>query len=173
MTLVAQEGKEYLNYFLFALKTTETKRQYSRNLKLFFDFDLNQNLSLNEQADVFVKKSLNDINWTTRYFIEFFKYQIENRVDTNQITSATLKNYFKAAKLFCVMNDIILNWFKITKGFPKIKYYSDDRAPTLEEISNLVEYPDRRIKPIVDTVASSGIRVGAWDLLMGTHCPCS
>ena len=71
MTLVAQEGKEYLNYFLFALKTTETKRQYSRNLKLFFDFDLNQNLSLNEQADVFVKKSLNDINWTTRYFIVF------------------------------------------------------------------------------------------------------
>lgn len=63
------------------------------------------------------------------------------------------------------MNDLVLNWIKITKGLPKVKYYSDDRAPTTDEIRKLLEYPDRRIKPIVTTMASSGIRIGAWNYL--------
>lgn len=164
--MLIQRNEQCLDSFLFALKTTETKRQYSRNLKLFFDFGFESNLSLSEQANLFLKKATNDAKWTTNYFIQFFRYQIENRVNRNLITPATLKNYFKAAKLFCVMNDIVLNWVKITKGFPKAKYYSDDRAPTIDEVKTLIDYPDRRIKPIVFTMISSGIRIGAcsWHL---------
>jgi hypothetical protein len=40
---------------------------------------------------------------------------------------------------------------------------------TIEEIQKLVEYPDRRIKPIIYTMASSGIRIGAWDYLQWKH----
>lgn len=134
-------------------------------MKLFFDFGFESNLPLEEQARLFVAKANGDNNETTSYFIQFFRYQIENRVNTNHITSATLKNYFKAAKLFCVMNDVVLNWMKITKGLPKVKYYSDDRAPTIGEIRKLLEYPDRRLKPIIYTMVSSGIRIGAWDYL--------
>lgn len=165
MTLAIQE-ESHLTPFLFALKTSETKRQYSRNLKLFFDFGLDATLSLSDQANIFAKKALNDSNWATNYFIQFFQFQVENRLKTtNEIAAGTVRNYYKAAKLFCIMNDINLNWVKVTKGLPKVKYYSDDRAPTLEEITKLIAYPDRRIKSIIYTMISSGIRIGAWDYL--------
>jgi hypothetical protein len=124
--------ESFLYPFLFALKTSETKRQYCRNLKLFFNFETDNRLSLDEQANIFGKKALSDNSWATNYFIRFFQYQIENRMKgNNEIAAGTIRNYYKAAKLFCIMNDINLNWLKITRGLPKVKYYSDDRAPTI------------------------------------------
>jgi hypothetical protein len=67
------------------------------------------------------------------------------------------------------MADIPIPWKKITRGLPKGKKYADDRMPTIEEIKKVVEYPDRRIKSIVYTMASSGIRRGAWDYLQCGH----
>jgi hypothetical protein len=63
--------------------------------------------------------------------------------------------------MFCEVTDIIIPWKKITRGLPRGKRYADDRSPTIDEISKIIEYPDGRIKPIVYTMASSGIRVGA------------
>ena len=48
---------------------------------------------------------------------------------------------------------------------PKGRKYANDRAPTIEEIRKMLEYPDRRIRPIIYTMASSGMRLGAWDYL--------
>ena len=67
------------------------------------------------------------------------------------------------------MNDISLNWKKIARGLPRAGKAANDRAPTIAEIRKLVEYPDRRIKPIVKTMVSSGIRIGAWDYLKWKH----
>ena len=68
------------------------------------------------------------------------------------------------------MNDLTtINWKRISKGLPRVKNSSSDRAPTIEEIRKLVEYPDRRIKPIVYAMASGGFRLGAWDYLRWKH----
>ena len=102
------------------------------------------------------------------YIIKFMKFQRE-RVEREEITSATLRNFVKAIKLFCEMCDIPIAWKKINRGLPKMRRFADDRAPTIEEIQSICHYPDRRIKGIVSTMASSGIRLGGWDYLRWGH----
>ena len=91
------------------------------------------------------------------------------RVEREEITSSTLRNFVKAIKLFCEMSDIAVAWKKINRGLPKIRRFADDRAPTIEEIQNICDYPDRRIKGMVSTMTTSGIRLGAWDYLRWGH----
>lgn len=67
------------------------------------------------------------------------------------------------------MNNIEIPWNMISKGLPRVKNFADDRSPTLDEIRRVIDYPDRRIRPIVFTMCSSGIRVGAWDYLQWRH----
>ena len=54
----------------------------------------------------------------------------------------------------------LVNWKMRTRGLPRGRQAVNDRAPTMGEIQLLVQYPDRRIKPIVATMVSSGIRIG-------------
>jgi integrase len=98
-------------------------------------------------------------------FIEFQK----GRCIQKEISESTISNYYKATKLFCEMNDLTLNWKKISRGLPYGRNAANDRAPTLEEIQKLVEYPDRRIKPIIYSMSSGGFRLGAWDYLRWKH----
>ncbi len=114
------------------------------------------------------KRHTSNPKWAFSKILEFLQFQKE-RVENEEISPATLRNFVKAIKLFCEMADIDISWKKITRGLPKTKRYADDRAPTLEEIQKIAEYPDRRIKAIVYTMASSGIRLGAWDYLRWGH----
>ena len=117
---------------------------------------------------MFAQKGRENSRWGLNNILKFVQYQ-KDRADRKEITAATIRNYVKSIKLFCEMADISIPWKKITRGLPKGRKYADDRIPTLEEIRKLVEYPDRRIKAIVYTMASSGIRLGAWDYLQWGH----
>ena len=154
--------------FMYALKSSEARRQYPKRLKMLFDY-LELEGSLEEQAQSFLDKTQSKgIQWaqdTIMIFLDFHK----ERVRKKELAAGTLKNYYRAAKLFCEMNDLMLNWKRISKGLPKAKNASNDRAPTIEEIRKLVEYPDRRIKPVVYAMASGGFRLGAWDYLQWKH----
>ncbi len=100
--------------------------------------------------------------------MKFCNYQ-KKRVINGEISESTIPNYFKATKLFCDMNNLILNWKKISKGVPTGRKSANDRAPIREEIIKLINYPDRRINAIIYTMVSSGIRIGAWDYLKWKH----
>ena len=159
-------GRDHMSRFLYALKSPETRRQYPRRLKVFLDFlDLHCG-SLDEQALRFLERVTQDHRWFEDRFMDFINFQIE-RVSRGEISESTIPNYYKATKLFLEMNDesMSINWKKISRGLPRGKQAANDRAPTKEETQKLVQYPDRRIKPIVYTMVSSGIRIGAWDYL--------
>jgi tRNA(His) 5'-end guanylyltransferase len=132
---------------------------------MFLDY-LSLEGTINEQAKQFLLNTKNDPEWMQEKFMSFVSFQLR-RVSRGEITESTIKNYYKSTKLFCEMNSSAqnINWKMITRGLPKGRQAANDRAPTIDEIQRLIEYPDRRIKPIVYTMASSGIRLGAWDYL--------
>jgi hypothetical protein len=149
---------------MYALKSAESRRQYPKRLKMLFDY-LNLSGSIEEQAKEFLDNTGEEgIHWAQDSILIFLDFHKE-RIRRKELAAGTLKNYYRAAKLFCEMNDLTINWKRITKGLPKAKNSSNDRAPTIEEIRKLVEYPDRRIKAIVYAMASGGFRLGAWDFL--------
>jgi integrase len=165
---VIEQATNPLSQFLYALKAPETKRQWPNRLKVVFDF-LGLVGNLDEQANQFVTLSKEGGTVSLQdKIIGFISYQVQ-RVQKGEISPSTIPNYLKAMKLFCEMNDIHLSWKKISRGVPRGRQAANDRAPTREEIQQLLEYPDRRIKPIVYTMISSGIRIGAWDLLKWKH----
>jgi integrase len=161
------EDNDPLSNFMYALKSEDSKKKYPQRLKFFFNHILENEKDFNSQIIEFMKNA-DSQNWVYSKFIKFIIAQ-NKRVQKGEITAGTVRNYYKAAKLFCEMNDVVVNWKKITKGMLREKQYGDDRAPTLDEIRKLMEYPDRRLKPIVLVMVSSGIRAGAWDYLRWKH----
>ena len=135
--------------FKYVIKTEITRKYYERRLKKFFDFiELEMaNKDIEFRCNKFAVKSKGNINWTLSQIIRFLQYQKE-RVENKDITSGTLKNFVKSLKVFCEMADISIPWKKITRGLPNARQSANDRAPTIEEIKKLLEYPDRRIKQL-------------------------
>jgi hypothetical protein len=163
--------------FVFAMNAPQTREKYTTRRKRFFDFidlpdDCSNNAtiipSIEERCKYFVEKAKNDQKWLLNNVLKFLLIQKE-RVEKKEITGATVRNYIKTIKLFCEMSDLLLPWKKITRGLPKGRKNADDRAPTIEEILRIIEYPDRRIKAIVYTMTSSGFCLGAWDYLQWGH----
>ena len=142
--------------FVYAIRTQITRDYYLRRLRSFFDYiKLLPNANIQQRCNHFAGMATKDPKSTFGTIINFLQYQ-KQRVEREEITAATLYNFVKALKLFCEMSDVPIAWKKITRGLPKVRSFADDRAPTIEEIRKMIEYPDRRIKAIVYTMVSFG-----------------
>ena len=155
--------------FKYSIRSELTRKYYERRIRTFFDFiGFLMGSNIEKRCNSFAQKGKKDGNWTTTHVIRFLQYEKE-RVEKGEITSATLSNFVKSIKLYCEMCDIPIPWKKITRGLPRPRTVADDRAPSMDEIRLLVQYPDRRIKSIIYTMVSCGIRLGAWDYLKWKH----
>ena len=166
-----ERSEDPYSLFIFAINAEQTKQKYITRFKRFLEvigIDHQIELTLQQNCKIFTEKALSDNKWLIKKVVYFLQYQKE-RVNHGEISGATLRNYVKAIKLFCEMNELPVPWKKLTRGLPKAKNYADDRVPTIEEIQKIISYPDWRMKAIVFTMASSGIRLGAWDFLKWAH----
>jgi hypothetical protein len=155
--------------FKYSIRTELTRKYYERRIRTFFDFiEFMVGSPIEVRCNLFAEKAKSDTHWVIVHIISFLQYEKE-RVQKEEITAATLTNFVKSLKLYSEMAEILIPWKKITRGLPRPRGVANDRAPTVEEIRQLVQYPDRRIKPILYTMASSGIRLGAWDYLKWKH----
>jgi integrase len=165
-----------LSVFLSMLGSKESKRQYPQRLQVFFKFLKLDGQDIWEQSlmfiDRFKKKSLNEEedHELERQLIFFANHQKE-RIEKEGLSPSTIPNYFKAVKLFCQSSHLSnkVEWKLVSKALPRGLNAAEDRAPTLVEIQKLLRYPDKRIKPLVLTLVSSGIRIGAFETLRWKH----
>jgi integrase len=157
--------------FLYAISNKETLDYYQRKFRHFLNYLEIDGNDISEQVDNLCKRITQegkDSDWFRDTLIDYIAYQ-KSRVSGKEITAGTLRNYYKPIKLFCDMNDILVNWKIVNRGMPSPKRSGQDRTPTIAEIHSMMEFGDPRIKPIVLLMVSSGIRVGAWEYLKWKH----
>jgi hypothetical protein len=161
---------DVLTAFVSAMPSKDTKKEYLIRLRYFFDAIHVPGKTLADQASNFLSQiaAANQANSNPKYgqdCLQKFKGYLKERFERRELSSGSVKNYLFAPKLFYEVNDIEFDWKKIRRGLPRANYVAHDRNPTIEEIRKLIAYPDRRVKVIVLTIISSGIRVGAFDYL--------
>ena len=115
--------------YIYSIKSPATKEKYLLRLGKFLDY-IGLQGALEDKARAFASKGKVDGNWAFGSIIRFIQFQ-KDRFNNKEITAGTIRNYVKSIKLFCAMSNITLNWDKITRGLPKGRRYTDDRAPTL------------------------------------------
>jgi hypothetical protein len=134
--------------YLYSMKSPVTRDKYQKRLGKFFDFLKLEGDTIEQKSRVFVNIARKDSNWTFNSVLRFIQFQ-NTRVVKKEISGATVRNYVKSIKLFCDMADLPIAWKKITRGLSRGRRYADDRILTIEELTKLLEYPDRRIKAIL------------------------
>jgi integrase len=94
--------------------------------------------------------------------LEDYTLFIQAKITNGQITAASARSAIPPVKLFCEMNDIILNWRKIGKLLPHSNGNASDEAYTREQIKKMLEHSDLRAKIPILFMASSGMRLGGF-----------
>jgi hypothetical protein len=107
--------------FLYGMKAPMTREKYRGRLAKFFDF-LRLESTIEERAQSFADRGGKDADWLFVNLLKFAQAQKE-RVERGELSPATLRNYIKAIKLFCEMNDISVPWKKITRGLSKARTF--------------------------------------------------
>ena len=132
------------------LKAPATKAKYRQRLRAFLEFIGYNDIKMpvEDKARAFAAKARADIAYAFNCLLRFFQMQRE-RIDRKEIAIGTVRNYAKAIKPFYEMADINVAWNKIMRCIPRGRRYSDDRAPTLQEIRKMTEYPDRQLHMMV------------------------
>ncbi|MFZ0317472.1 MAG: hypothetical protein WAL23_11095 [Nitrososphaeraceae archaeon] len=162
-----EHHQDAFSRFLYGIKSDETRRSYVSKLEFFFDFYKIEGNDIREKSKNFLeytKKGKNITQKVTDLVLNYMYFHIQ-RAQKKEISRGTVRNFYKPIKLFCEMNNVVLNWKIISKGLPRGTQNANDRIPTIDEILGVLKYPDRRIKPVLYTMISSGIRIGAWEWL--------
>jgi hypothetical protein len=153
--------------FVLAIRSPHTKEKYLQRLGYFLgfaQFATEKGSSVEQRCNKLAELAKGDYKWLLNCIFNYLQL-LRSRVESKEIKPSTLRNNIKPIKLFCEQMDIDIPWKKLMRGMPKERKYANDRAPKLEEIIRISDYLGRRIKSIIYTMVSSGMRLGAWDYL--------
>ncbi len=121
------------NRFIYALKAPESKRQYPKRLEIFLNFINIEGSNLQEKLYNLYIHARGDTEWLQNSLLDFIIFQKESAIK-GEIANSTIPNYYKPVKLFCDMNNIIINWKLVTRGMPRGNHAANDRTPKLDVV---------------------------------------
>ena len=99
-----EESNTY-SLFVYAARSQVTGDYYLRRLRIFFNnIGLLPEGTMKERCNQFAAGTRDPI-WAFGCTIKFLQHQQE-RVEKEEATGATLRNFLKSIKLFCEMSDI-------------------------------------------------------------------
>jgi hypothetical protein len=134
-----QQSRTYYN-FINAIHSPVTRKLYDLALQRYlkhYSLELEQLLTIPDKQERIIDYLLSQEGYRSRL-----------------LTRNAIKKFYE-------MNDIVLNWKKVSAYLGEIKRVSRDRAYTHEEIKALVDAADFRFKAVILLLASSGVRIGA------------
>lgn len=144
-----------------------TLRNKESKLRQFYEYWKTPGKNLEEQTDYWTAAANVDAKWAEDQIIAHFGFQ-KGRLEAGVISSAdTVRKARDAIKHVCKAARIKLDWEYINDFLPKSEHGvgTKYRPFTLEEIRKILSYPDRRIRPIVLLMVSSGMSIGSFDRL--------
>ena len=151
-TRAPQYDGESVRQFLKGFHSDATREVYRRTLFQFVE-------SCKLTPDGLLAETNRDPKFTYRLIVDY----IERR--KSEVGGSTIRVMIASLKHFFEMNDAdqAVNWTKVSRLIPKSRKTGSDRAPTTEEIRQMVNEADIRIRCIILMCSSSGIRVGAFE----------
>ena len=146
------QESESVRQFLKGFHADATRESYCKKLFQFAEF-------CKMTPDGLLSETIRDPKSFQRLIVDYIELRkSEVSGSTIGLTVASLKHFFE-------MNDAdqAVNWAKVSKLVPKARKTGSDRAPTVEEIRQMLEEADARTRCVILMCASSGIRVGAFE----------
>jgi integrase len=143
------ESRAYCN-FIEAIHSPKTKELYHNALMRYtqhYQISIDELLSLPIKA---IEQHIVD-------------YLIKNKSYMGK------KMIVNSLKKFYEMNDVVLNWKKLSQYLGEYQRTNKDRAYNHDEIKTLVDRADVRMKAILLLLATTGIRIGAIPELKIRH----
>ena len=143
---------ESVRQFLKGFNSGATKEQYAKKLSQFLEMS-------RMGPDALLEEALKNPKAVQGLIIDYVESQ------RDRVSGSTIGLSVSALKHFFAMNDAedTISWKKIAKIMPRVRRTGSDRAPTIQEIRQMMEAADARTRCIILACSSSGIRVGAFD----------
>ena len=170
--LDSMKNSPYAN-LVDSIQNSETRRQYTSNLKAFLDLIPNsifeeylesspESRSIENMSGAFLDLAKKD-PVAAKSIIKSYLKELNKSVENGEMSPNTVPNKIKPIKALLTVNDVDISWKLVNKMFPR-EMTSQDRAYTREEIQNMLEQCSSLTdKMIILMFSSAGFRLEAWD----------
>jgi len=116
-----------------------------------------------KEAMVHMIRELRNDPQRARTLVVQFIRKINERIDAGEVADSWLESVLKPVRLAFDLNEILVPWKKYTRLIHKGRTNKKDREYFLHEIRLLLSRASPTMRVIILIMASSGVRVGAFD----------